>query len=445
VRKRVEGGVIAFGDIAALARIDRRRGDEGAGEEVGELAVAGQRRKQSGEQRRLAREAREAGVKPTRLVQTVAKLAEVARAAAARDQPPERPADVGQRLELAAKAVAKPGVALEQGDEVEPSLDRRAVEQRRSEIGGEQARARAGHRPVDGGEQGSGPAAARALGQLEALASRRVDRHVIARGAEHRRAEEGQRFPSHLVEVGEQAAGGAEGGPVEGAEAVEGGDLEPFLQAPLGGGAVEPGLAFGDGGTRELFGADQLGGGEAGELGVERVRGDRADLEAAGRDVGRGEAVAVADARHRRQPVRASRIEQSLLGQGAGRDDPDDGAVDHRLVPALPRLGRALDLLGDGDPEAAPDQPGEVGFGGVDRHSAHRDGLAFMLAAGGQSDVEAGRGGPGVVEEKLEEIAHPVEEQAALGLGLQRQILRHHRGRRPAALRLCGHGAKVSA
>jgi hypothetical protein len=27
----------------------------------------------------------------------------------------------------------------------------------------------------------------------------------------------------------------------------------------------------------------------------------------------------------------------------------------------------------------------------------------------------------------LEEIAHPVEEQAILGIGLEREILRHHR------------------
>ena len=36
------------------------------------------------------------------------------------------------------------GIALEQGDQVEPRLDPRPVEQRRAEIGGEQARAGAG-------------------------------------------------------------------------------------------------------------------------------------------------------------------------------------------------------------------------------------------------------------------------------------------------------------
>ena len=99
------------------------------------------------------------------------------------------------------------------------------------------------------------------------------------------------------------------------------------------------------------------------------------------------------------------------------------------LAPRFLRLGRAFDLLGDGDPVAGLDQPRQIGFGGMDRHAAHRDRRAVMLAARGQRDVEAGRGDPGVVEEQFEEVAHPVEEQRPLGLRLQRQILRHHRRR----------------
>ena len=43
-------------------------------------------------------------------------------------------------------------------------------------------------------------------------------------------------------------------------------------------------------------------------------------------------------------------------------------------------------------------------------------------------DIERGAGDLRIVEEQLEEIAHPVEQQAILGLGLERQILGHHRG-----------------
>ena len=119
----------------------------------------------------------------------------------------------------------------------------------------------------------------------------------------------------------------------------------------------------------------------------------------------------------------AREFEQRLLGQRAGRDHADDRAVDQRLGAArLARLGGAFGLLGDGDAVAALDQPREIGLGGMDRHAAHRDRLAVMLAARGQRDVEAGRGDLGVVEEQFEEVAHPVEEQASPASALSASI-----------------------
>ena len=58
--------------------------------------MAGQRRQQLGEQGRRIGEGGEPVVQAPRLVESVAKLAEVARTAAPGDQPAERPADVGQ-------------------------------------------------------------------------------------------------------------------------------------------------------------------------------------------------------------------------------------------------------------------------------------------------------------------------------------------------------------
>ena len=84
----------------------------------------------------------------------------------------------------------------------------------------------------------------------------------------------------------------------------------------------------------------------------------------------------------------------------------------------------------------------EPSFGGMDRHSAHRDRLAVMDAARGQRDVERRRGRLGVVEEQLEEVAHPVEEQAIGRFRLERQILRHHR-RRSRILQSCRHPRRV--
>ena len=60
-------------------------------------------------------------------------------------------------------------------------------------------------------------------------------------------------------------------------------------------------------------------------------------------------------------------------------------------------------------------------------HAAHGDGLAGVLAPGGQGDAEGGGGLPGVIEEEFVEIAHPEEDQ---GVGLARlgfEELRHHR------------------
>ena len=88
-------------------------------------------------------------MQPPRLVQPVAQLAEIARAAAPGDQPAERPADVGQGAQLPPQPVAQARIAFEQGDEIEPRLDPRPVEQGRAEIGGEQPRAGAGDGAVD--------------------------------------------------------------------------------------------------------------------------------------------------------------------------------------------------------------------------------------------------------------------------------------------------------
>jgi len=63
----------------------------------------------------------------------------------------------------------------------------------------------------------------------------------------------------------------------------------------------------------------------------------------------------------------------------------------------------------------------------MDRDAAHRDRLALALPALGQGDVEAGGGRAGVVEEQLEKVAHPVEQQRVPRLGLEAVVLRHHR------------------
>jgi len=70
----------------------------------------------------------------------------------------------------------------------------------------------------------------------------------------------------------------------------------------------------------------------------------------------------------------------------------------------------------------------------LDRHAAHRDVHALMLAALGQDDAERLGGDLGVLEKQLVEIAHPVEQQEPRMAGLDLEVLLHHR--RDARVRL---------
>ncbi len=75
----------------------------------------------------------------------------------------------------------------------------------------------------------------------------------------------------------------------------------------------------------------------------------------------------------------------------------------------------------------------QIFFRALDRHAAHRNVLAQILAALCQHDAERARGGFGVVEEQFVEVAHPVEQQQAGVAGLDLDVLFHHR-RNPARL-----------
>ena len=105
----------------------------------------------------------------------------------------------------------------------------------------------------------------------------------------------------------------------------------------------------------------------------------------------------------------AAGVEQPVLGQGAGGDDPDDRAAHRAFGAAFFRFGRVLDLFADRDLEAGADQPREIGLGGVHRNAAHRNVGAVVPTALGQRDVERLRRGDRVVEKQLEKIAHPEE------------------------------------
>jgi hypothetical protein len=139
-----------------------------------------------------------------------------------------------------------------------------------------------------------------------------------------------------------------------------------------------------------------------------------------------------------------ARVEQAFLGQGAGGDDAGDRAPHRTLAAAPPRLGGVLDLVADCDLEPGADQPREVGFGSVDRHAAHRDVGAVVPAALRQCDVERLRRGDRVVEEQLEKIPHPEEQQAARVRLLDLEVLRHDRRWRRRGIFVHRRGATLA-
>ncbi len=98
-------------------------------------------------------------------------------------------------------------------------------------------------------------------------------------------------------------------------------------------------------------------------------------------------------------------------------------ALNQCLGAAPFRCGRFFGLLADGHAMAQPDQPVEIVLGGTNRHAAHRNVLAAMLAAPGEGDAQRTRRGLGVLEEKLVEVSHAIEQQEAGVGGLDFQIL----------------------
>src|SRR5215471_8944956 len=95
-----------------------------------------------------------------------------------------------------------------------------------------------------------------------------------------------------------------------------------------------------------------------------------------------------ARARNRQQIIIALGIEQRVLGERAGRDHANDVTPHHALAAALLRLRGILELLTDRHTMAKRDEAVEILVGAVDRHAAHRDIAAEMLAAFGEHDAE---------------------------------------------------------
>ena len=173
-----------------------------------------------------------------------------------------------------------------------------------------------------------------------------------------------------------------------------------------------------------------LAGTETGQIGCQPSRRGGLNRQLAGGDVGPGEGQLARPPQPRDggEVIVAALVEQAVLGQRAGRHQPDDIAPHDGFRPALAGFGRILQLLADGHPVADADQLLQVTVRRM--HRARRTWecpAPRWLAALGERDAQVARGNLGILEEELVEIAHAVEEQAA-GIGrLDLQVLRHDR------------------
>ncbi len=188
--QRIERRIIALGDIAALARIDRRGRHQRALQPLDQLAMAEEGGQHGFEQRRTGRDLIEQAMEPICLIEPVAKLTEIARAAPPRRQPPQSPPDIGQRPQDRPQARAQIAVVVQPSDQIEPVVDHAPIGERRRQIEPEQPRTGAGDGAIERVEQAALAATRARLDDLQALARRGIDHHVIGRSAAYRRGQE---------------------------------------------------------------------------------------------------------------------------------------------------------------------------------------------------------------------------------------------------------------
>ncbi len=348
--------------------------------------------------------------------EAVAHGGEIARAAAVERQPRQRARH--DRAPLAAlRAVGSRSAAssTQEADRIEPRVDRVGIG--RAALASRAASSRApaaGHGAVDRRRAGVPRAlAGQRADQFEIGARRRVDEQAsAARLARRRRTAPGARRSGSARHRRRHAADGRQLGAREGAEAVERRDAEEAASRRSARGAVEQ-VARRRGVTARRLAASsglQLGvveercrrrsvraGSSARELGGEPRRASHlGDAELAGRDVDPGEAEArlgVARrpaARDGDQPSCSRRASSSVSSVSV--PGVTSRTTSRRTTDLAPRFCASAGILesarrrrrGGRARSAAADSRRRA----CDRHAAHRDVLAQMLAALGQRDAE---------------------------------------------------------
>src|SRR5439155_23580577 len=159
--------------------------------------------------------------------------------------------------------------------------------------------------------------------------------------------------------------------------------------------------------------------------------------EGAGREVDGGDPEAVALGGQRREQARRARLEALLLEDRAGRDDAHHLAF-HEPAPARRRL------LAYGHRVALGQEAGDVRLRRVRREAAETHLVRVAAVPRRQREIEVARGGRGVLEEHLVEVAQAEEVDGPAVLRLDAEVLREERplaSSRPALPHRLRHGA----
>ena len=328
---------------------------------------------------------------------------------------------------------------------VEPPIDSLRVSQRIGEPLGEQASPCGGHSQVDCRQKRTIARPAQGPSELEVRAGRGIDFEARPPRAPRWSRERRPRLQLGALDIGERERGGGDLGASERAEAVKGFDAVKLANPPFGRRNVAAVARKRRRGNAHL--TDNLGkrwffvhGLRSDDLARFKPRDLRGEArfvslregERTGRQIERGEPVNVPPLARTQlldgdQKTRPAGLEQPLFGDCARRDQPHDVALDDRFRSPLFRRRGVFHLLANGDPMAERNQPVEVIVGALDRHAAHADVLALVLAALGEDNAERPAGDLRVVEEEFVEVAHPVEQETARIGRLDLEILRHHR------------------
>ena len=333
--------------------------------------------------------------------QAIADLAEVARAAAPDRDPAQRPANIGQGLELGPHIIAHRRAVVEPLHQPEPLVDLLFVEQGRRQVPRQQTRASRRDRPVDGVEQAALARSGQGPVNLETGPRRTVDREKFPGLAPARRMEIGHIALRDMFDIGQQATGGRQFRPRKFTHAVERCDTEMIVQTPFRADAVEMLLAplgCPQQPWHKSRRTDDFRRSQPRQLCVQSIIGYCRQFEAAGRDVRRCQPDLALHLRQRDQYIVAPRVKESVFSERSGGDITDDIPRHQRLVPAARLcLCGSLCLLGNRYLETGADQLCQIIFRRVDRNPAHRDRIPGIFPARCQGDVERRRSELGII------------------------------------------------